>query len=230
MQEQYNHKETNTTTYFTNVRKELLDLIPTDLREGNVLEIGAGTGNTLVFAKENGYAKNIYGVELCEIENSNQKNELFSEFIIGNIEEMELPFQEKTFDVILCADVLEHLIDPYTLVESLKKYLKDDGCIIASLPNIRQWKTLKRVLVYGDFRYEDSGIMDRTHLRFFTKKNMIELFEKHGYQVDKIISNQLCFTKKYNILRLPFKLIGCLYKKLFNEFYALQYHLIAYKK
>ena len=230
MQEQYSDKEENAKTYFINVRKELLELIPPELRDGNLLEIGAGTGNTLLYAKENAYAKNIYGVELCEIEDSNQKNSLFSDFIIGNIEELELPYEEKTFDVIICGDVLEHLIDPYSVVRSLKKYLKDDGSLIASLPNIRQWKTLKKILIYGDFKYEDSGILDKTHLRFFTKKNMVALFEENGFAVKKIVPSEVCSGKKYNAFRRMLKFFSCKRKQFFAEFYALQYYLISYKK
>ena len=230
MHEHYENKELTSDTYFTNVRKELLELIPKNLKNGTVLEIGAGTGNTLLYAKQNGYAQNIYGIELCEMENSNQKNEFFSDFIIGNIEEMELPYDEKFFDVILCGDVLEHLIDPYTLLKKLKKYLKDDGCIIASLPNIRQWDILKKIVFQGDFHYENSGILDKTHLRFFTKKTMIELFENQGFNVKKIVGNNICSTKKYNVIRRFFNYLSCKRRHLLEEFYVTQYYLVAYKK
>lgn len=144
--------------YKQHPRKELLNLIPPINLGGDTLEIGAGAGDTLLYAKEHGFAKNIYGVELCKIENSNQDNKIFSDFIIGNIETMDLPFEDSQFDVILCGDVLEHLVNPYKTLESLKRYLKPNGVIIASIPNIREFKTMKKIFFHGDFRYEDSGI------------------------------------------------------------------------
>ncbi|WP_455755654.1 class I SAM-dependent methyltransferase [Sulfurimonas sp.] len=215
--------------YFLNIRKELLDMIPLELRNGNILEIGAGEGNTLVYAKENGYAKEIYGVELCKIENSNQTNPIFSDFIIANIEDSVLPFELEKFDVIICADVLEHLVDPYSTVEKLKKHLKDGGAFISSIPNIKEYSTLKKIIVDGDFRYEDAGILDRTHLRFFTKKNIIELFEQRGFTIEKIIHDEICDSKRYiKQLRL-FKFIGCIIKNIFTDFFVYQYFILASK-
>ncbi|RUM45772.1 MAG: hypothetical protein DSY46_01920 [Hydrogenimonas sp.] len=103
----YDQKDSS---YFHNVRKELLDLIPETNRGGRVLEIGAGSGSTLRYAKEHHYAKEIFGIELCALES--QDMDAFDGFVIGDIESMEsLPFEKGSFDVILCADVLEHLID-----------------------------------------------------------------------------------------------------------------------
>ncbi|EQB35619.1 hypothetical protein M947_10075 [Sulfurimonas hongkongensis] len=219
--------EKKATNYFQHARVELLNLIPVSNREGHLLEVGAAEGNTLIYAKEHGFAKEIYGVELCEIANSNQDSKLLCEFIIGNIENMKLPFLESSFDVILCGDVLEHLVDPYTTLQKLKKYLKDDGVIIASLPNIREWKTMKKILFQGDFRYENSGILDKTHLRFFTKKNIIELFENQGFFIKNIISSNttspLGYLKRLRLSRFIMKVF-------FEELITDQYYVVASKK
>ena len=124
MQEHYSDKQGNAEGYFNNTKTKLLELIPTRLRNGNLLEIGAASGNTLLYAKEHGYAKNIYGIELCGIKNSNQTNISMSDFIIGNIEEIDLPYNKESFDIILCGDVLEHLIDPYTIVKKVERIFK----------------------------------------------------------------------------------------------------------
>ena len=234
----YEDKENN---YFENVRKELLDLIPEKNKNGNMLEIGAGEGNTLLYAKNNDYAKNIYGVELFEIKNSNQTNELLNDFIIGNIENIELPFDDSQFDVMILGDVLEHLVDPYSVVQKLKKYLKDDGVIISSIPNIREWNTMKTIFFNGDFKYEESGILDKTHLRFFTRKNIIELFENNGFNIKQIIgSNQneidakIFLIKKYlkrlRILRIIKLFKSFKYLFISNEFFHIQYFTVATKK
>lgn len=220
-------KHTENYSYKLSPRKELLDLIPFNLRNSDILEIGAGAGDTLLYAKEHGYAKNIYGVELCSIPNSAQHSDLFSSFIIGNIETLNLPFENEMFDVIICGDVLEHLVDPYTTLENLKKYLKPNGVIIASIPNIREWKTMKKIFFQGDFHYQDSGILDRTHLRFFTKKNIIELFENQGFNILKIISSNKGLATRYlKRLRL-FKLFLQLF---FEEFVTIRYYVVATKE
>ncbi|MFK5882353.1 MAG: class I SAM-dependent methyltransferase [Sulfurospirillum sp.] len=219
IEENYKVKPKN---YFSNVRLDLLNLTPKCNKRGNVLEIGAGSGDTLLYAKQNGYAKKIYGVELCELKNSFQKSEEFEEFIIGNIEQIKLPFEKNFFDVILCGDVLEHLVDPYNIVRKLRLILKDDGVLIASLPNIRQIQILKQIFLEGDFKYTNAGILDKTHLRFFCKKNMLELFEKNGFEVVNIVSNIYLHGGKTSLFnKLTFGK--------FEEFLTTQYHLVSQK-
>jgi len=219
----YKEKENQ---YFSKIRKELLELIPIKNRNGIMLEVGAGTGETLLYAKKNNYAKKIYGIELMEIPNSNQNSKEFESFTIGNIENITLNFKKNYFDVILFGDVLEHLVDPYRVLLDLKKYLKNDGVVIASIPNIRNWKVLKKIFLDGDFKYEESGILDKTHLRFFCKKNIIELFENNGYTIEHIQSNNHGKYKKYlKQLRL-FKFCSNL---CFNEFNTEQYYIRAKK-
>ncbi len=72
---------------------------------------------------------------------------------------------KKIFDYIILGDVLEHLIDPWKIVNELKQYLKKDGYLVSSIPNIMHVSVLRN-LVLGNFTYEDSGILDKTHLRF----------------------------------------------------------------
>lgn len=226
MHEQYSDKDSSS-GYFENIKSNLLDLIPNNLKDGNLLEIGAAGGNTLIYAKKNGYAKNIYGIELCKLDNSNQDNKFINDFIIGNVEEIDIPYEENYFDVILCGDVLEHLIDPYSIVLNLKKYLKKDGVLIASIPNIRKISVLYTIFIKGDFKYEESGTLDRTHLRFFTKKNMIELFEHNGYSVVSIIAGDKCNTIKYLKQFRLFRLLKCFLAFVFAEFSTLQYHMVV---
>jgi len=212
----------NKQEYFSNTRIDLLDLIPDRLKNGNLLEIGAGGGNTLVYAKENSYAKSVYGVELCQMENAFQKSEKIDQFVIANIEENKIPFKKNFFDVIICADVLEHLVDPYAIVESLRGYLKDDGVLIASIPNFREISVIKSVLIKGDFKYSDSGILDKTHLRFFCKKNIISLFKSKGYDID-IFPN---FANAENSKR---KFLDMITLHIVEEFLTVQYYIIAKK-
>ena len=209
--------------YFQNIRKELLELIPQENRMGNLLEIGASSRSILIYAKKNGYAQKIYGVELYKLQKSFQNSKEIKKFIIDDIERLELPFEKNFFDIILCGDVLEHLIYPNNVVKKLRLLLKDNGVLIVSLPNIRQIQILKQIFLEGNFKYSDAGILDRTHLRFCCKKNMIELFENNKFKIDKIISNS-------NLLGKTTKKINKLTFNLFDEFLAAQYYIVATKK
>lgn len=214
--------KTKTERYFSNARVDLLNLIPEDKKMGSILEIGAGSGDTLLYAKKNGFADKIYGIELCKIDNSHQNSSEFEQFIIGNIEELEFSFEEEIFDVIICGDVLEHLINPYEIVLKLKKYMKKDALFIASIPNIRYWRVLKEIVFDGDFKYVEAGILDKTHLRFFCKKNMKELFKKSGLDIQDIVSNIYLGGGKTEFFnKITFKT--------FEEFLTTQYHIVSKK-
>lgn len=208
--------------YFDHIRIELLDLIPKKNRNGEMLEIGAAGGSTLLFAKQHGYARKIYGIELVELQSSSQKSKEFENFIIGDIQSMELDFEENKFDVILCADVLEHLVDPYSVVKKLSKYLKEDGIFISAIPNIRHWRVLYDIVFNGDFRYVKEGILDKTHLRFFGRKNIIELFEENNFTVLQTIGN-------IEIVKSKSKILNLLTIGLFVNFLSIQYFVIAKK-
>ncbi len=126
--------------------------------------------------------------------------------IIGDIENqttMEKLRGEK-FDVLILADVLEHLKDPENVLKGIVKFLSNNGEIIISVPNIA-FLTNRLLLLLGRFDYTEWGIMDRTHLRFFTKRSVMELIEACGLRLEK--SDYFI-----NFTQLP------LYMKIFNSF------------
>lgn len=205
--------------YFSNIRYDLIDLIPRDRKYQKVLEIGCGSGDTLIKIKDLGLAETIIGIDLIPIHQSKQQE--LDRFLVGNIETLKLDFEKESFDLIICGDVLEHLIDPWTVLKRLKQHLKKDGYFIASIPNIRYYKTLKSIVFDGDFKYEESGILDRTHLRFFCRKNIVELFEKNDFKI-KLITSSLDKEKrgkKYWLNRLMFNLL--------HDFFVVQYLVVA---
>lgn len=157
--------------------------------ENRVLEIGAGGCDTLVAIKERKLAKEVFGVELFAIEGSNQKNLLIDKLFIGNIEERLPDYPINYFDIILCGDVLEHLIDPWKTVREISRYLKKGGVIIVSCPNIREVTNLTRILITGRFQYKSSGIMDKTHLRFFGRKDLVDMLTTDELSVVRAIPN-----------------------------------------
>ncbi len=208
--------------YFEHCRMDMLDVLP-QRGQNRILEVGAGSGETLLTAKAFGLAEEIVGIELVRLDNSKQSHPAMDRFLIGDVEKMELPLERDYFDAILCGDVLEHLVDPWGTVRKLTVHLKPGGLFIASIPNVREIKTLMQIMVRGRFPYMESGILDRTHLRFFCKKDMMQLLEQNGLTVIDVRSNLDILGKGRRVLlnRLTFHL--------FAEFLEGEYLLVARK-
>lgn len=212
MEESYLDKSND---YFSIIREDIISFIGNE-KGLNVLEIGAGTGETLLELKKRGVANRISGFDIIDI---NPNKEKFDCFIIGNIENQLNPFEKKEFDIIILADVLEHLIDPEKTIEKLIPCLKKGGSFYISLPNIRNIKVLYQIFMKGSFEYADSGILDKTHLRFYCKKDMIELVSLfHNLKIEKVESNlKHTYSKKSILNKLTFGF--------FEEFLSLQFFL-----
>src|SRR5665647_1112893 len=170
--------------YFSNTRWEIIKLIPSGNHK--ILDVGCGAGGTLRKLKELGKANEIVGIEINEGVARNSSDAL-DELHIGDVETMDLPYPEKYFDYILFADVLEHLINPWRVLDIYRNLLKDDGYLIAILPNVRRYDVLMRLILFNEFRYSDEGILDRSHLRFFTKKETIKMFQDAQFEVVDLI-------------------------------------------
>ena len=209
--------------YFTNPRIDLIKLIPKK-SDNKILEIGAGGGDTLLEIKRQNLAKELVGIELMQIANSNQTSSDIDKFIICDVEKTELEFPDSYFDVILLGDVLEHLLDPWLFLKKISRYLKTGGIFIASIPNIRYYTAMFKIFFRGDFGYEEQGLFDRTHFRFFCKKNMRSLFNTASFKCRDIMPRD----KLYEI-RSKRKLFNRLTFGLFEEFLTLQYIIVSEK-
>lgn len=187
--------------YFGVEQKWVADLI--EGRNLRILDVGCGDGQTGALLKREGIAKEVHGIEIVEATAQRASNWLDT-VITGNIETLELPFESTSFDVIVITEVLEHLVDPWSVVRRLKNYLRNDGIIIASVPNVRNLSVIWR-LVTGRWRYTDSGILDKTHLRFFTKTLFVELFTQADMSIDRItpIMNYNLYLLNRFLLGLP---------------------------
>jgi 2-polyprenyl-3-methyl-5-hydroxy-6-metoxy-1,4-benzoquinol methylase len=161
--------------YFETVRQDILPLFP-QAGVDCVLEVGCGNGATLQMLKDRGLAKEVHGIELMEVIAQEAQSQVDHVFV-GNAVELMPSLAPEKYDVVLCLDVLEHLVDPWSFLEQLQGVLKPGGCLIASIPNLRTLPVIWRLLVKGNFDYANQGIMDKTHLRFFTKKTAIELLQ-----------------------------------------------------
>ncbi|MDD5136469.1 MAG: class I SAM-dependent methyltransferase, partial [Candidatus Omnitrophica bacterium] len=123
----------------------------------------------------------IAGIEL-DADAAQEAGKHLDKVITGDVETTELPFSQGYFDCIVYGDILEHLVDPWALLEKHKKYLKPKGYIVASIPNIAHYKTVKMLRRY-EWNYEDAGILDRSHLRFFTIKSIRKMFADAGFDI-----------------------------------------------
>ena len=164
--------------YFHWVRQEIKPLLPENT--SRVLEVGAGAGGTLK------WVKTLYPrVETTAVEIN---PELLTDLrrnvdvpIIGSID--SAIGQLKTYDLILLLDVLEHLTDPSATLKQLAKNLAPNGQIIVSVPNVSHFSVSLPLLLKRRFEYEDAGILDRTHVRFFVEKTAIKLLNDAGFLV-----------------------------------------------
>ena len=166
-------------TYFAHARKEIAPLLPQGAGEqgqgARVLEIGCGAGATLGWLRQSGVARETIGVEIVEAAAS-QARAFADKVHCLDFERQDLPAEHGEFDIILCLDVLEHMIDPWKVVDRLvSAYLKPGGTLVISLPNIQHYSAVLPLLFRGRWRYEDEGLLDRTHLRFFTRESAVAL-------------------------------------------------------
>ena len=168
-------------SYYENVRNDLIPLIPMDAK--HILEVGCAAGMTgRELKKRNGAF--VAGLEL-NVDAARAAKNILDDVVEGDIEKIDLPYSDDNFDCILFADVLEHLVDPLSALLKVKRLLKKDGTIVASIPNV-QFHGVIHKLIEGNWTYEKEGILDETHLRFFTYKEIIKLFSQAGYSIQKV--------------------------------------------
>lgn len=192
----YKNKES---IYFSSIRFDIKPLLPTFSEK--VLEVGCGTGATLKWLKESGYCTTTNGLELFE-DVATIASDYVDKVIIGDAEVLISSYDLEQYDLILCLDVLEHMVDPWKFIDNLQKLLKPKGVIIISVPNIRNANVLYDLIFHKSFEYKKNGILDKTHLRFFTKKSAKELMSREGLTITSMIYNPLTPKSKTSIFNM----------------------------
>ncbi len=168
--------------YFNDARSEMLPIIPIGVTI--FLEVGCGAG-----AFGESILRKIPNSHVTGIEVHQEASKLARARLSHVIEKpVELALEEihdHSIDCVILNDVIEHLVDPWAILKTLKIKLKDNGYVVASIPNVRYFPVLREYLS-GDWRYQECGVMDRTHVRFFTKMSIDRLFDDTGYKLIQI--------------------------------------------
>jgi 2-polyprenyl-3-methyl-5-hydroxy-6-metoxy-1,4-benzoquinol methylase len=205
-----------TSVYFSSSRAEVAAFVPQNIR--TILDVGCGQGNFLQLVKEQINAET-WGVELMP-EVAEKAKDQADHVISGKIEDAFDLIPDHYFDCITFNDVLEHLQEPAEILKKIKPKLTKNGIIIASIPSVRYFYNLVELIVRKEWEYKDSGILDETHLRFFTQKSMKRMFENAGYYLVNIQGvNEIKYWK--------FQLLNFATLGLLNDMKYLQFVCVA---
>jgi 2-polyprenyl-3-methyl-5-hydroxy-6-metoxy-1,4-benzoquinol methylase len=180
--------------YFSNSREDVAELIERATK--TILDVGCGYGVLGALLKSVNKERTVTGIEKNPVA-ANEAKRVLDRVINLDIENQELPEIKEKFDCVIFADILEHLSDPRKVLERFRHCLNHHGYIVCSIPNVRHYTVFVRLLLKG-WEYEDYGIFDRTHVRFFSLKPMIRLIEDAGYRIE-VIKPKIVASKKARI-------------------------------
>lgn len=175
-------KQDNSHNYYGHVRPEMLRRVPASAKR--VLDLGCAEGTFAAMVKSRNDAE-VWGIEFNP-QVAERARAVVDRVLVGNADERIAEIPDGYFDVIVCNDVLEHLVDPLGTLRQLRRKLSPAGVVVASIPNIRYAPALSKILFRKDFPKDEEGIFDRTHLHFFTRKSIVRMFDNAGYTVNCI--------------------------------------------
>lgn len=174
--------ETKTDEYFSGQRREMVRFVPASALQ--VLEVGCGKGHFAAGLKKE---REIHVTAIEPFHQAHAEACLRVDRLIPlQVEEAFNELEDASFDCAIFNDVLEHLVDPWKVLSDTRRLLRPGGVVVASLPNMRYYPVLKELVLQGSWKYQSAGVLDRTHLRFFTKSSLRQLFESSGYRLREI--------------------------------------------
>jgi 2-polyprenyl-3-methyl-5-hydroxy-6-metoxy-1,4-benzoquinol methylase len=146
-----------------------------------ILDLGCASGIMGRKLLEAGKAREMVGAEIFPAAAA-EAEKTYRKVYVGDVEEMELDYKNY-FDYVICGDVLEHLKDPYKVMQRIYKWLKPGGKLLVCLPNVRNYHVVRDLVFHGRWEYVAAGVMDKTHLRFFTLSSCRSMVEEAGFKV-----------------------------------------------
>lgn len=171
--------------YFGRPRREMRAQVPAEA--ALILDVGCGAGAFGAGLKREwqrrGRPLEVWGIER-EAAAATRAREVLDTVLEGDVATVLPELPGTGFDAVILNDILEHVVAPEELLTALRPLLRPGGHIVASVPNVRHFSNVVNLVVHGRWEYTDEGILDRTHLRFFTRSSMMDLFEGCGYRVE----------------------------------------------
>jgi len=207
--------------YEESVRREMLPFVPENAK--TILDVGCSVGNFGEMLKVERGAE-VWGIEPDQ-EAAFLAARRLDNVLCGHFDP-NLDLANKRFDCIVFNDVLEHMVDPYSALEYAKSLLVPKGVVVASIPNVRYFMNVWNLLVYRAWDYVDTGILDRTHLRFFTRDSIVRTFVKHGFRIQSITGiNSLAMCNPS--MRLKFSVLNLVTLNRSSDMKWMQFAVVA---
>jgi GT2 family glycosyltransferase/SAM-dependent methyltransferase/predicted Zn-dependent protease len=231
-------KQNKQASYYGFARPDVVEaIIKNNLPTSKVLEIGCAGGATGKNMKERLPVQSYLGIDISPEAADMAKNHL-DRVIVADVENSDLSSEHglkpDEYDLLLALDVLEHLYDPWDSLAELSRYVKPGGYVVASIPNIQNI-TIVQDLIKGNWHYQDAGILDATHLRFFTLEEAKKMFSGADLSVqsiEQVMNPALDMTKvkeSGNTYRQGKLVINDLSRTELIQFFTYQYIIIAKK-
>ncbi len=213
-------------SYYHHVRPEIMEMAPENAKR--ILDVGCAAGEVGARLKEMNPEREVVGVEFNPKAAENAAK-LLDRVFVGDIERLDLPYDDGYFDCIIYADVLEHLHEPEKVIMKHKRLLAPSGVMLMSIPNTRHYSLVNH-LIEGRWTYIDQGLLDRTHLRFFTLYEIRRMLARCGLKSIEIKGKQIDDLYKdgaSGLLRIGRWQIDNLTPEEMTEFFVFQYIIMA---
>ncbi len=207
------------------VSSEIFDTASSVLKAGNrILDVGSGDGSFSQYIKDK--FNRIYGADIAEeAALTAQKQNIFPSVMDLNL---SLSYQDNTFDAVTCLDVIEHLLEPGSLIDEIYRVLQPDGQLVLTTPNFRYFRNLNKLIFEGIFPHTtpDDFAWKGVHLNYFTRKDLLSILKEAGFKRIGFLINhdQFRISKKRSLIRL---LTG---EKTFGEWFCGSITIFAYKE
>lgn len=164
--------------YYESERREMLPYIPSGA--SRFVELGCGAGAFGALLRKTRSDAHVVGIEI-HTESAVEAHKRLNQVIQKPVDVALDLIEEGSVDCVVCNDILEHLVDPWSTLLQIKRVLRPGGAVVSSIPNVRYFPVFRNYFLGGDWRYEKWGVLDKTHLRFFTNASIQRMFVEAGY-------------------------------------------------